>query len=45
MVLDGKIIMHYEQQGKRLSQRLEIGDIFYASIGTKHYAEPIASYL
>jgi mannose-6-phosphate isomerase-like protein (cupin superfamily) len=41
VVLNGKVTMHYEQKGKRLSKRLEIGDIFYASIGTKHYSEPI----
>ncbi|GAC17528.1 cupin domain-containing protein [Paraglaciecola arctica] len=41
VVLDGKVNMHYEQDTKQLSKLLEIGDIFYASIGTKHYAEPI----
>jgi mannose-6-phosphate isomerase-like protein (cupin superfamily) len=41
VVLDGNVNMHYEQDGKQLSKLLEIGDIFYASIGTKHYAAPI----
>jgi mannose-6-phosphate isomerase-like protein (cupin superfamily) len=41
VVLDGKVTMHFKQEGKQLSKLLEIGDIFYASIGTKHYAEPI----
>lgn len=41
VVLDGKVTMHYEQGSKRLSRLLEIGDIFNASVGTKHYADPI----
>ena len=41
VVLNGQVTMHYEQQGKQLSKLLEVGDIFYASIGTKHYAAPI----
>jgi mannose-6-phosphate isomerase-like protein (cupin superfamily) len=41
VALDGKVTMHYEQEAKRLSKLLEIGDIFYASIGTKHFADPI----
>ena len=41
VVLDGKVVMYYEQHGKQFSKPLEIGDIFYASTGTKHYAAPI----
>lgn len=41
VVLDGSVKMHYEQAGIQQSKILEIGDIFYASIGTKHFAEPI----
>ena len=41
VVLDGNVTIHYEQDGKQLSKLLEIGDIFHASIGTKHYADPI----
>ena len=41
VVLDGKVTMHYEQEGKRLSKLLEMGDIFFASGGIKHYADPI----
>lgn len=41
VVLDGSVTMHYELKGERLSKLLEIGDIFYASSGTKHYADPI----
>jgi mannose-6-phosphate isomerase-like protein (cupin superfamily) len=42
VVLDGKVTMHYEQDGEPLSKLLEIGDIFHASIGTKHYGDPIS---
>lgn len=41
VVLDGKITMYYEQEGKQHSKLLEVGDIFYASVGTKHYADPV----
>ena len=41
VVLDGKVTMHYEQEGKQLSKLLEMGDIFFASVGIKHYADPI----
>jgi mannose-6-phosphate isomerase-like protein (cupin superfamily) len=41
VVLDGKVTMHYEQEGKQLSKLLEVGDIFFASVDTKHYADPI----
>lgn len=41
VVLNGKVTMHYEQQGQQFSKRLEVGDIFYAALGTKHYADPI----
>lgn len=41
VVLNGKVTMHYEQDGKQLSKLLETGDIFYASVGTKHYGDPI----
>jgi mannose-6-phosphate isomerase-like protein (cupin superfamily) len=41
VVLDGKVTMHYEQGGKQLSKLLEVGDIFFASVGIKHYADPI----
>ncbi|WP_339726140.1 cupin domain-containing protein [uncultured Paraglaciecola sp.] len=41
VVLDGQVTMHYVQDGKQLSKLLESGDIFFASVGTEHYADPI----
>ena len=40
-VLDGKVKMFYKQDAKEKSAILESGDIFYASVGTEHYAHPI----
>ena len=40
-VLDGKVEMFYKEDGKERSTILESGDIFYASVGTEHYAHPI----
>jgi len=40
-VLDGRVEMFYKQDGKEKSTILESGDIFYASVGTEHYAYPI----
>lgn len=42
VVLDGKVMMHYQQDTKQLSKLLETGDIFYVPAGSKHYAAPIA---
>lgn len=39
VVLDGKVVIRYEQSGKILSTRSS--DIFFASIDTKHNASPI----
>jgi mannose-6-phosphate isomerase-like protein (cupin superfamily) len=41
VVLDGQVTMHYVNDGNQISILLETGDIFYASVGTKHYADPI----
>lgn len=41
VVLDGEVIMHYESNSHKQSSLLKAGDIFHASIGIKHYAEPI----
>ena len=40
-VLDGEVEMFYKEDGKERSIILESGDIFYASVGTEHYAHPI----
>ncbi len=41
VVLDGKVNMFYKEEGIEKSTVLNIGDIFYASIGTEHVAHPI----
>lgn len=41
VVLDGRVEMHYRQNGKESSVLLEVGDIFHASIGTEHRAVPV----
>ena len=40
-VLDGRVEMHYRENGIEQSTVLETGDIFYASVGTEHVAHPI----
>ncbi len=41
VVLDGIVDMHYRLDGAEHTIRLNVGDIFYASIGTEHVAHPI----
>ncbi|RKF15788.1 cupin [Alginatibacterium sediminis] len=41
VVLDGMVDMFYKQAGQELSTCLNVGDIFYASIGTEHVAHPV----
>jgi len=41
VVLDGQVEMFYKENGIENSCILNIGDIFYASIGTEHVAHPI----
>jgi len=41
VVLDGKVKMFYKKNKEKKSTILNVGDIFYASIGTEHYAHPI----
>lgn len=41
VVLDGRVEMFYREKGIEKSVTLEVGDIFYASIGTEHVAHPI----
>ena len=40
VVLDGTVEMFYKENGVEHSHLLEIGDIFYASVGTEHVAHP-----
>jgi len=41
VVLEGQVQMFYKENKKEKSSILNSGDIFYASIGTEHYAHPI----
>ncbi|MGQ4878695.1 cupin [Billgrantia sp. LNSP4103-1] len=41
VVLDGRVEMRYRSEGVEQAQLLEVGDIFYASVGTEHVACPI----
>lgn len=41
VVLDGKVEMRYRENGIENSVILNVGDIFYASVGTEHVAQPI----
>ncbi|MFT7531404.1 MAG: mannose-6-phosphate isomerase-like protein (cupin superfamily) [Gammaproteobacteria bacterium] len=40
-VLDGRVEMFYKDNEIEKSTILNVGDIFYASIGTEHVAHPI----
>ncbi|SDK52003.1 cupin [Microbulbifer yueqingensis] len=39
-VLDGVVDMHYRLNGAEEIAVLEVGDIFFASVGTEHVAHP-----
>lgn len=41
VVLDGVVDMHFKQAGEALVKTMQVGDIFYASIGTEHVAHPV----
>jgi len=41
VVLHGKVKMFYKVDEKEKLSILNTGDIFYASVGTEHYAHPI----
>ena len=40
VVLDGEVDMYYREAGIEHSDLLKVGDIFFASVGTEHYAHP-----
>ena len=40
-VLDGAFDMHVRQDGAETVQRLEVGDVFFADVGTEHVAHPV----
>ena len=39
-VMQGCVEMFYREAGEEKSAMLEVGDIFYASVGTEHVAHP-----
>lgn len=41
VVLDGTVEMFFKANGIEKSVLLNVGDIFYASIGTEHVAHPL----
>ncbi len=41
VVLDGQVEMRFMEQGVERSTLLQVGDIFYASVGTAHVAHPV----
>ena len=41
VVLDGTVDMHYRNENSGNVERMNVGDIFYASVGTEHVAHPI----
>lgn len=43
VVLDGQVVMHYRSGGVEASTTLNVGDIFYASVGTEHVAHPVGA--
>jgi mannose-6-phosphate isomerase-like protein (cupin superfamily) len=40
VVLDGRVQMRYRDGGMEQVAELEVGDIFYAGVGTEHVAHP-----
>ncbi len=41
VVLDGRVDMHYKENGQINSYLMEAGDIFFAATGTEHVAHPV----
>ncbi|WP_311969875.1 cupin domain-containing protein [Pseudomonas baltica] len=41
VVLDGQVEMRFMEQGVERSTLLQVGDIFYAAVGTAHVAHPL----
>ncbi|MGI4837987.1 MAG: cupin domain-containing protein [Janthinobacterium lividum] len=41
VVLDGQVEMRFMEQGVERSTFLQVGDIFYAAVGTAHVAHPL----
>lgn len=43
VVLDGQVEMRFMEEGVERSTLLDVGDIFYASVGTAHVAHPVGA--
>jgi mannose-6-phosphate isomerase-like protein (cupin superfamily) len=43
VVLDGQVQMRFMEEGVDRSTLLNVGDIFYASVGTAHVAHPVGA--
>jgi mannose-6-phosphate isomerase-like protein (cupin superfamily) len=43
VVLDGQVEMYFRLGGAEDSVILNVGDIFYASVGTEHVAHPVGA--
>ena len=43
VVLDGQVEMRFREGGEEDSVTLNVGDIFYASVGTEHVAHPVGA--
>jgi mannose-6-phosphate isomerase-like protein (cupin superfamily) len=41
VMLDGQVEMRFMEEGVERSTLLDVGDIFYASVGTAHVAHPV----
>ena len=41
VVLDGAVDMYYREDRAERCQRMNVGDIFFASVGTEHVAHPV----
>ena len=41
VVLDGSVEMFFEEDGKKASVMMQVGDVFFASLGTRHVAHPL----
>ena len=41
VVLDGIVDMHYRDSSGEHVSRMQVGDIFHASLGTEHVAHPL----
>ena len=40
-VLDGRVQMHYRENGEAKITTLETGDVFFAGVGCEHVAHPV----